>query len=241
MVTMLLSNPAAFFGAVCVDLFGGVIEQTQVDGINSILEAWPEGTDPCFVAYGLATAYHETGRTMEPIAEWGRGQGEAYGIPCGPYQQRYYGRGFVQLTWLSNYERAEKAILGSDLVRTPDNALLPAIAAEVLVRGMSEGWFTGKRLADFFPPGAPETHDWVGARAIVNGQDRAAQIAAYAVHFNAALAKGAPAPAPAPTVFPAPPAAPPAPPPLAPPTPAESLLEEAVEAVERLFEKGKPA
>jgi hypothetical protein len=52
MVTMLLSNPAAFFGAVCVDLFGGVIEQTQVDGINSILEAWPEGTDPCFVAYG---------------------------------------------------------------------------------------------------------------------------------------------------------------------------------------------
>ncbi len=51
METMLLSNPAAFFAAVRVDLFGGAIEQTQVDGINSILGAWPEGTDPRFVAY----------------------------------------------------------------------------------------------------------------------------------------------------------------------------------------------
>jgi putative chitinase len=238
METMLLSNPAAFFAAVRVDLFGGAFEQTQVDGINSILKAWPEGTDPRFVAYGLATAYHETARTMEPIAEWGRGQGKAYGIPCGPYQQRYYGRGFVQLTWLSNYERAEKAILGSDLVRTPDNALLPAIAAEVLVRGMSEGWFTGKRLADFFPPGAPEMHDWVGARAIVNGQDRTAQIAAYAVHFNGALAQGGPLASPAPVPVPAPsPPAEPSPP----AAPKESLVQEIVEAVEGLFEKGKPA
>ena len=177
METPLLSNAASFFAAVRVDLFGGAIEQTQVDGINSILQAWPEGTDPRFVAYGLATAYHETGADDGADRRMGPGQGKAYGIPCGPYQQRYYGRGFVHLTWLSNYERAEKAILGSDLAPTPDNAPLPAIAAEVLVRGISEGWFTGKRLADFFPLGAPETHDWLGAREIVNGQDRAAQIA----------------------------------------------------------------
>lgn len=69
METMLLSNPEAFLAAVRVDLFGGAIDQTQVDGINSVLEAWPEGTDPRFVAYGLATAYHETARTMQPIAE----------------------------------------------------------------------------------------------------------------------------------------------------------------------------
>ena len=171
---------------------------------------------------------------MRPIAEWGRGQGKPYGVACGPYQQIYYGRGLVQLTWLTNYEWAEREIPGSDLVRCPDNALLPAIAAEVLVRGMSEGWFTGKTLADYFPLRAPATHDWIGARAIVNGKDHAAEIADYAVHFNGALAKGAPtvspAPVPAPTVSPAPPA------------PAESLLEEVVEAVERLFEKkGKPA
>jgi hypothetical protein len=69
METMLLSNPAPFFAAVRVDLFGGAIEQTQVDGIKSILEAWPEGTDARFVAYALATVFHETARTMEPIAE----------------------------------------------------------------------------------------------------------------------------------------------------------------------------
>ena len=70
----------------------------KVDGINAILGAWPEGTDPRFVAYALATAYHETARTMAPIAEWGRGQGKPYGVATGPYQQRYYGRGLVQLT-----------------------------------------------------------------------------------------------------------------------------------------------
>ncbi len=184
METMLLSNAAAFFAAVRVDLFGGAIEQTQVDGINSILGAWPEGTDPRFVAYALATVFHETARTMEPIAEWGRGQGKPYGVACGPYMQVYYGRGLVQLTWLANYERAEEAIPGSDLVRRPDNALLPAIAAEVLVRGMSEGWFTGKTLADYFPLGAQATHDWLGAREIVNGKDHAAEIAAYAHAFQ---------------------------------------------------------
>ena len=81
METLLLSNAAAFFTAVRVDLFGGAIEQTQVDGINSILQAWPEGTDPRFVAYGLATAYHETARTMEPIAEWGQGPGQGLRHP----------------------------------------------------------------------------------------------------------------------------------------------------------------
>ena len=77
METMLLSNPAAFFAAVGVDLFGGVLKQTQVDGINSILGAWPEGTDPRFVAYALATVFHETARTIEPIGGVGPGPGQA--------------------------------------------------------------------------------------------------------------------------------------------------------------------
>ena len=248
---MLLSNPADFFAVLRVTLFAGGLAQTQVDGINAILEALPDGTDPRWAAYALATAHHETGRTMEPIAEWGRGQGKPYGVPCGPYRRCYYGRGFVQLTWLSNYQRAEQAIPGSDLVRLPDNALLPAIAAQVLVRGMSVGWFSKRRdgspvkLADYFPPDAPAAHDWIGAREIVNGKDHAAEIAAYALHFYDALLKGAPvapAPVPAPTASPAPvPAPAPAQGPAPPAAPAESLLGEAVEAVERLFEKGKPA
>ncbi len=68
---------------------------------------------------------------------------------------------------------------------------------------MREGWFTGRRLADYLPG------DHAGARRIVNGTDRAAEIAALARGFEAALA-AAPAAPPAP--FPAaPPAAAPAP------------------------------
>ena len=73
---MLLSNPAASFAAVRAELFAGALAQTQVDGINAILAAWPDGTDPRWAAYGLATAFHETARAMEPVPEWGRGQGK---------------------------------------------------------------------------------------------------------------------------------------------------------------------
>jgi putative chitinase len=174
------ANPAAFFDVIRTELFHGSMTPAEVDGTNAILAAWPDGTDARFVAYALATAFHETDFTMEPIPEWGRGRGRPYGVPCGPYGHVYYGRGLIQLTWLKNYERAEREIPGSDLVRTPDNALKPNIAAEIMIRGMSEGWFTGKKLADYFTDAQT---DWVNARKIINGLDKAAQIAAYASHF----------------------------------------------------------
>jgi hypothetical protein len=34
------------------------------------------------MAYARATAYHETARTMEPIAELGQGPGAVYGVAC---------------------------------------------------------------------------------------------------------------------------------------------------------------
>ncbi|HZZ63824.1 MAG TPA: hypothetical protein VFE63_22115 [Roseiarcus sp.] len=186
----MLQNPRAFFDAVRTELYGpGGFDQSQVDGVNAILDAWSASpiTDWRWIAYALATAYHETGRAMQPVAERGRGQGRPYGVRCGPYRQVYYGRGFVQLTWLANYEKAEREIPGSDLVRTPDNALKPAIAATILVKGMSDGWFTGKKLADYFPLEKLASVNWLNAREIVNGHDRAAQISAYAVHFHTAI------------------------------------------------------
>lgn len=177
-------NPAAFFAHVRTELFAGLMSQTQVDGINAILAAWPEGSDPRFVAYALVTAHWETDRTMQPIAEYGRGRGRPYGVPTGPYDQVYYGRGLVQLTWFANYRRAEAEIPGSDLVRTPDNALRPDIAGQVMVRGMTEGWFTGRKLADFF---TDTRADWVHAREIINGLDHATQIGANAVKFWSAI------------------------------------------------------
>src|SRR5262249_54746395 len=86
------------------------LTQGQVDGLNLLLEyadlVGIEGSaavDDRMAAYIFATAWHETGFTCQPIAEYGQGAGKPYGVPAGPYGQVYYGRGFVQLTWYDNY------------------------------------------------------------------------------------------------------------------------------------------
>jgi hypothetical protein len=43
---------------------------------------------------------------LEPIAEWGKGQGRLYGVACGPYGQVYDGRGLLLLTWLAKSRNA---------------------------------------------------------------------------------------------------------------------------------------
>ena len=190
----MLANPAEFFRVVRVGLFRGDMSQSQVDGVNSIMAVWPKGTNARWLAYALATAFHETDTSMEPIAEYGHGRGMRYGVPDPETGQVYYGRGYVQLTWRFNYARAEKEISGSDLVAHPDNAMKPTIAAEVMVRGMSEGWFTGVSLGHYFPLARPQAADWVNARRIINGLDCAARIAGYALHFRDALEEGSYAP-----------------------------------------------
>jgi len=96
---------------------------------------------------------------------------------------RYCGRGYVQLTGRANYARA-------GLADDPDRALHPDVAGEVLERGMREGWF-GRRLMDVLPLGGPATRSqFVAARRAVNGQDRAALIADYALRFQDALLAG---------------------------------------------------
>ncbi len=69
-MTTTLSGGAAFFAAVR-PLYGGKLSQKQVDGINAIMDAWNlygDGDD-AKIAYILATAFHETGQTMEPVRE----------------------------------------------------------------------------------------------------------------------------------------------------------------------------
>jgi putative chitinase len=143
----------------------------------------------------LATTFHETARTMQPIREIGHGRGRAYGHPAGPWHQVYDGRGDVQLTWERNYLHATQrlralGVIGDDvdLARSPDLALRPDIAAAIMIHGMREGWFTGRKLADSFGDHAT---DWIGARRIINGLDCAAKIAGYARAFFAALTAAA--------------------------------------------------
>ncbi|WP_093293078.1 hypothetical protein [Sphingomonas sp. NFR04] len=60
----------------------------------------------------------------------------------------------------------------------------------ILVRGMEEGWFTGKALRDYLPGQTGAADQFAAARRIINGTDRADMIAAYAIKFQAALTAG---------------------------------------------------
>lgn len=188
---------AIFFDHVRKPLFGGSLAAEQVQGMDAIFDACPAAlpTDP--LAYVLATTFHETARTMQPIEEYGRGKGRAYG------KTGFWGRGFVQLTWDYNYRKATTELrkLGvltaaEDLVKTPSLAMRMDVAATILFHGMISGWFTAKKLSDYFGHGKSNPK---GARAIINGTDKASLIAGYFTQFRAALiaAKHGAAPEPA--------------------------------------------
>ena len=67
---------------------------------------------------------------------------------------------------------------------------VPDIAAKIMRDGMVEGWFTGKRLGDYLQGSFATLVQYQGARRIINGTDKAALIAGYAIQFESALAKG---------------------------------------------------
>lgn len=188
---------AAFFDAIR-PTFGGKLTAEQVQGIEIILTA-TEGLPIGHRAYLLATAKHETKHTMQPVREtlaksddmairalekaWKAGK---LSWVKTPYWRKdrdgkaWFGRGYVQLTHKINYQKAGDKIR-VNLVADPSAALSPMIAARILVQGSSEGWFTGKKLSDYLPG------DYVNARRVINGTDRAKEIAALAVAFEKAL------------------------------------------------------
>ena len=132
-------------------------------------------------AYVLATAFWETARTMEPVKEayWLSEQWRKDNLRYYPW----YGRGYVQLTWEENYQRAGDK-LGLDLTTDPDAVMAPATSSLILVEGCRDGWFTGKKLSDYI---TLQQSNFVDARRIVNGTDKADTIAAIAVNYDAAL------------------------------------------------------
>jgi putative chitinase len=179
-------NRQFFFDQVRASLFGGHMSQSQIDGMGAILDYWENklaGSDDRWLAYALATTFHETAFTMQPIEEYGKGKGHDYGEPDPQTGKAYYGRGFVQLTWKNNYEKMGDK-LGVDLVNNPEDALDLPIATQILFRGMIDGDFTGRKLEHYF---AGNTDDWINARKIINGLDHAGQIAQYGHKFYAAI------------------------------------------------------
>lgn len=171
----------AFFETIR-PLFGNSFTQKQVDGLNVLLKA-TEGVTLSDRAYILATAFHETDKTMQPIEEYGRGKGKKYGTPDPVTGKVYYGRGYVQLTWKSNYKFAgEKLGVGDAFVNRPELVMEPATAAKIIVRGMQEGWFTGRKMSDFV--------SYRDKRRVVNAMDCADLIAGHAAKFERALVRG---------------------------------------------------
>jgi len=176
----------AFFDSVRASF--GSLKQEQVDGFNMLLDATAH-LELWHRAYILATAWHETGRKMQPIAEWGARDyfdkyepgtklGKALGNTLKGDGYRFRGRGYVQITGRANYARLDK-IIDADLVLSPDAALAPEFAVRIIVDGMVHGLFTGRALSDF--------DNYVDARRVVNGVDRNTPIAGYAEKFEAAL------------------------------------------------------
>ena len=189
-----MTNRPAFFTGIKPDLFSS-LTQPQVDGLNAILDAWdrfPDMNDKRQLAYCLATAYHETARTMQPIEEIGKGRNRTYGHKVKYSGQPYttpdavfYGRGYVQTTWFENYEKLTKANTnGWDFLNHPELCLQDGPAAWAMFYGMSSGIYTGRKLSVYINGGGC---DYVNARRIINGLDCADKIAGYAVLFEKSL------------------------------------------------------
>ncbi|HWN11358.1 MAG TPA: hypothetical protein VNO50_19175 [Pyrinomonadaceae bacterium] len=192
-----LDNSPAFFDSVRQSgVMGGTLRADQVSGLEAVLNAAKAAAWPvAFTAYALATAGHETNYTMQPVREaywlnenWRRTHLRYY---------PFYGRGYVQLTWQENYQKADRELgLGGSLNGNLDRALEPDIAAQILAKGMQEGWFAGDNngrhtLARHLAAGIRGTEaQFTSARRIINGTDKAAKIADEAMKFQTALEAG---------------------------------------------------
>ncbi|WP_067215625.1 glycoside hydrolase family 19 protein [Marinomonas gallaica] len=196
-----------------------VLSSDNKDGLEYILTTAKADTDLDNIkelAYMLATTKHETAHTFRGIEEYGKGAGHTYGEEITvtdpttkkTYKNKYYGRGYVQLTWGYNYQRLDEKIgNGSYPNKTktkpadfntgfkisnaiasiylhPEKALEKENAYVGLVWGMQKGIYTGKKIGDYINA---VTADYKSARKVINGVDQAQTIANYAEDFEIIL------------------------------------------------------
>jgi hypothetical protein len=103
---LIMIDRARFFTAVREAPFGGALTQSQVEGMTHLLDVWDASyaekhQDERFFAYALATTFHETARTMQPI-EAGRAGGVPMAIRPDP--------GIWSMTGAATFEHAQKRL-----------------------------------------------------------------------------------------------------------------------------------
>ena len=216
MIERVILDRGAMFAALRKDsnpLFGKRLAQSHVEGIEAILDSADRHgiTDVDHVAQMLAQTYHETGTYMLGIKEtvmpshkdkrpsdatviarldkaWKNKQLPWVTTPY--WRDGGFGRGPIQLTHWRNYLKMGTA-LGIDLRSNPDLALDTKIGADIVVVGMSQGLFTGKKLSDYKFPACLYLGHKEHPRRIVNGKDGTDDdITKYHVGFRTALLAG---------------------------------------------------
>lgn len=194
---MLIPNDKAFYDTARLTLFGGRITETQFSRLDILIgEALrAPGITAEILAYILATAHWETDRfiAMEEYASGVAYEGrEDLGNREPGDGKRFKGRGFPHLTGRKNYEWGSLTS-GVDLIAAPERASDPEISAVLIVTGMLTGAFTGVGLGKFIRDGKV---DFINARKVHNGLDRAETIADIAERYLVAIKAGLTNPAP---------------------------------------------
>jgi hypothetical protein len=161
------------------------LSQKEVDAIDRFLDLTNKSYSTFKTvewAYIFATVYHETNTTFLPVIEaywksddWRRRNLTRY--------YPYFGRGFVQLTWLYNYRKFTK-LLGIPLDKNPELACDFDTAFKILLIGCKDGIYTGKAIGDYVTDGKP---NFIQMRRVINGNDKAELISDYAKEFQRIL------------------------------------------------------
>lgn len=188
------------------------LSSDQREAIDALFDSWEHDgdSDKRKLAYILATAFRESRGTFLPIREaptcptdacretvirdllTKRAVAESRPTP-GPSiyaslqanGQRYYGRGYIQISGPENYKRISKLMnMGSTLYDEPDKVMEPEISRTILIRGMMLGWF-GPPLSHYFNE---SNDDWISARRSVNpGSPHKKVTAEYGKEFDTCL------------------------------------------------------